>query len=45
MHKTTDGIKIISVILDGNPSNQVVGYADNNSVDLIGIGSKGLQGI
>ena len=45
MYKTTDGIRIISVILNGNPSNQVVDYADNNGVDLIVIGSKGLQGL
>jgi nucleotide-binding universal stress UspA family protein len=45
MYKTTDGIKIISVILNGSPSNQVVDYADNNGVDLIVIGSKGLQGL
>ncbi len=44
-YKTIDGIKINSVILNGNPSNQVVDYADNNSVDLIVIGSKGLQGL
>lgn len=43
MYKTTDGIKIISVILGGNPSNHVADYADNNGVNLIVIGSKGLQ--
>jgi nucleotide-binding universal stress UspA family protein len=45
MYKAIDGIKIISVILNGNPSNLVVDYADNNSVDLIVIGSNGLQGL
>jgi nucleotide-binding universal stress UspA family protein len=45
IYETTEGIKINSVILNGNPSNQVVDYADNNSVDLIVIGSKGLQGL
>ena len=44
-YKTTDGLKITSVILNGNPSDQVVDYAKNNCVDLIVTGSKGLQGL
>lgn len=39
------GLKIQTVILSGNVSNQIIEYTKNNDVDLVIMGSNGLQGI
>jgi nucleotide-binding universal stress UspA family protein len=44
-YKSIDGIKIQSQILYGDPANQIIDYSNNNRVDLIVIGSNGLQGL
>lgn len=44
-YKNIDGIKLESVILYGDPANQIVDYSNNNRVDLIVMGSNGLQGL
>ena len=44
-YKSIEGIKLESLILYGDPSNQIVDYSNNNRVDLIVMGSNGLQGL
>lgn len=44
-YKHIDGIKLESLILYGDPANQIVDYSNNNRVDLIVMGSNGLQGL
>ncbi|MDR4492369.1 MAG: universal stress protein [Candidatus Nitrosocosmicus sp.] len=45
LYKSIDGIKLESLILHGDPANQIIDYSNNNRVDLIVIGSNGLQGL
>ncbi len=45
LYKSIDGIKLESFILYGDPSNQIVDYTNKNRVDLIVMGSNGLQGL
>jgi len=45
LYKSIDGIEIDSIILYGDPSNQIIDYTNNNRVDLIVMGSNGLQGL
>lgn len=45
LYKSIDGIEINSIILYGDPSNQIIDYTNNNRVDLIVMGSNGLQGL
>ncbi len=45
LYKSIDGIKLESSILYGDPSNQIIDYTNNNRVDLIIMGSNGLQGL
>lgn len=45
LYKSIDGIEIDSTILYGDPSNQIIDYTNNNRVDLIVMGSNGLQGL
>ena len=35
----------MSQILYGDPANQIIDYSNNNRVDLIVMGSNGLQGL
>jgi len=44
-YKSIDGIKLESCILYGDPANQIIDYSHNNRVDLIAMGSNGLQGL
>jgi len=44
-YKPIGGIKLESLILYGDPANQIIDYSNNNRVDLIVIGSNGLQGL
>ena len=44
-YKSIDGIKLESGILYGDPANQIIDYSNNNRVDLIVMGSNGLQGL
>lgn len=44
-YKSIEGIKLESLILYGDPSNQIIDYSSNNRVDLIVMGSNGLQGL
>ena len=44
-YKSIDGIKLESIFLYGDPANQIIDYSNNNSVDLIVMGSNGLQGL
>ena len=44
-YRSVEGVSIESVIIYGDPSNQIVEYADTNRVDMIVIGSNGLQGL
>ena len=44
-YKSIEGIKLVPCILDGDPANQIIGYSNNNRVDLIVMGSNGLQGL
>jgi nucleotide-binding universal stress UspA family protein len=44
-YKSIDGIKLESCILYGDPANQIIDYSNNNRVDLIIMGSNGLQGL
>lgn len=43
--ESIDGVKIEYSILYGNPANEIVDYATKNKVDLLIIGSNGLQGL
>jgi nucleotide-binding universal stress UspA family protein len=43
--ESTEGVKIDLDILYGNPANEIVDYATKNKVDLLVIGSNGLQGL
>lgn len=45
LYKSIDGIKLESCILCGEPSNKIIDYSNNNRVDLIVMGSNGLQGL
>lgn len=40
-----DGVKIDFIILYGNPANEIVDFANKNNVDLLIMGSNGLQGL
>jgi len=44
-YRSIDGISIEPIIIYGDPSNQIVKFANENRVDMIVIGSNGLQGI
>lgn len=44
-YKSKEGIHIEPLILSGNPSSQIIEYADKNNVDVVVIGSKGQKGI
>lgn len=44
-YKSIEGIKLESLILYGDPSNQIIDYSNNNRVDLIVMGSNGFQGL
>lgn len=45
LYKSIDGIKLESCIHYGDPSHQIIDYSKNNRVDLIVMGSNGLQGL
>ncbi|MDQ2685022.1 MAG: universal stress protein [Thermoproteota archaeon] len=45
VYKSIVGIKLESSILYGDPANQIIDYSNNNRVDLIVMGSNGLQGL
>ena len=40
-----DGVKFELVTIYGNPANEIVNYAKENKVDLLIMGSNGLQGL
>jgi len=42
---SVDGVRFERVIIYGNPSNEIVNYAKKNKVDLLIMGSNGLQGL
>ena len=44
-YKSIDGVKLESIFLYGDPANQIIDYSNNNRVDLIVMGSNGLQGL
>lgn len=44
-YKSIDGLKLESCVLNGDPANQIIDYSNNNRVDLIVMGSNGLQGL
>jgi nucleotide-binding universal stress UspA family protein len=44
-YNSIDGLKLESCILYGDPANQIIDYSNNNRVDLIVMGSNGLQGL
>jgi nucleotide-binding universal stress UspA family protein len=44
-YKSITGIKLESQILYGDPANQIIEYSNNNRIDLIVMGSNGLQGL
>jgi len=44
-YKSIEGIKLESRIMYGDPANQIIDYSNNNRVDLIVMGSNGLQGL
>ncbi len=44
-YKSIGGIKIELIFLYGDPANHIIDYSDNNRVDLIVMGSNGLQGL
>jgi nucleotide-binding universal stress UspA family protein len=44
-YKSIAGIKLESQILYGDPANQIIDYSNNNRIDLIVMGSNGLQGL
>ncbi len=44
-YRRMEGIRIESVILHGDPSNEIIQYVNNNMIDMIIIGSNGLQGL
>ncbi|WP_347550962.1 universal stress protein [Pseudalkalibacillus hwajinpoensis] len=37
--------KVKTIVLEGNPGNEIVKYADENNRDLIIMGSRGLNGL
>ncbi|CAN5856666.1 hypothetical protein BH23THE1_BH23THE1_26960 [soil metagenome] len=43
--ESTEGVKLEYTILYGNPANEIVDYAKKNKVDLLIMGSNGLQGL
>ena len=44
-YKSIDGDKLESIFLYGDPTNHIIDYSNNNRVDLIVMGSNGLQGL
>lgn len=44
-YNSIEGLKLESCILYGDPANQIIDYSNNNRVDLIVMGSNGLQGL
>ncbi|TQD26649.1 universal stress protein [Methanolobus vulcani] len=40
-----EGITFESVVLEGNPSHEIIEFADNNNIDLIVMGTLGKTGI
>jgi nucleotide-binding universal stress UspA family protein len=44
-YKSIDGVKLESIFLYGDPANQIIDYSNNNRVNLIVMGSNGLQGL
>ncbi len=43
--ESTEGVKLEYTILYGNPANEIVDYSIKNKVDLLIMGSNGLQGL
>jgi nucleotide-binding universal stress UspA family protein len=44
-YKSIDGVKLESIFLYGDPANHIIDYSNNSRVDLIVMGSNGLQGL
>lgn len=44
-YKSIDGINLETLILYGDPANKIIDYSNNNRVDLLIMGSNGLQGL
>ena len=44
-YKSIDGVKLESIFLYGDPANHIIDYSNNNRVDLIVMGSNGLNGL
>ena len=44
-YNSIEWLKLESCILYGDPANQIIDYSNNNRVDLIVMGSNGLQGL
>lgn len=42
---SVDGVNFESAIIYGSPANEIVNYAKNNKVDLLIMGSNGLEGL
>lgn len=42
---SVDGVNFECVIIYGSPANEIVDYAKNNKVDLLIMGSNGLEGL
>ena len=44
-YSSIDGVKIDFAILSGDPANVIVDYTEKNKIDLVIMGSNGLQGL
>lgn len=44
-YSSIDGVKIDFVILSGDPANIIMDYTEKNKMDMIIMGSNGLQGL
>jgi nucleotide-binding universal stress UspA family protein len=44
-YKSIEGVKLESIFLYGDPANHIIDYSNNNRVDLIVMGSNGLNGL
>ncbi len=40
-----ENVDIESVILEGNPAEEIIGFAEKNDIDLIVMGTHGITGI
>ena len=38
-------VEVESVILEGNPAEDIIGFAEKNGIDLIVMGTQGITGI